>query len=135
MHSTALYALELRNFKCFREQRIKFGMLTVLSGLNGVGKSSVIQALLLLRQSFSESPTQERLQLSGDLVGLGTGQDVLFDLADEDKLTFILEFAGGRRDEYAFSYSRKVVDFHLNAKLVMSTGPKGKPLRTRVTTG
>ena len=107
MRSLPLSALELKNFKCFREQRIELGMLTVLSGLNGVGKSSAIQALLLLRQSFSGNRIQRRLRLSGDLVDLGTGSDVLFDLADEDEIAFVLEFGGVRRSEYAFTYSRK----------------------------
>jgi len=107
MHSMPLSALELKNFKCFREQRIELGMLTVLSGLNGVGKSSAIQALLLLRQSFSGDPVQRRLRLSGDLVDLGTGADVLFDLANEDEIAFVLEFGGIHKSEYAFTYSRK----------------------------
>jgi len=107
MRSVPLSAIELKNFKCFREQRVELGMLTVLSGLNGVGKSSAIQAMLLLRQSFSGNRIQRRLRLSGDLVDLGTGADVLFDLADEDELAFVLEFGGNRRSEYAFTYSRK----------------------------
>lgn len=32
-------------------QSLEFGLLTLLSGLNGQGKSSILQALLLLRQS------------------------------------------------------------------------------------
>lgn len=107
MQSVPLSAIELKNFKCFREQRIDLGMLTVLSGLNGVGKSSVIQALLLLRQSLTGNRIQRRLRLSGDLVDLGTGADVLFDLADEDELAFVLEFGGARRSEYAYTYSRE----------------------------
>lgn len=41
----------LTNFKCFQRERVPFNQLTVLSGGNGVGKSSVIQSLLLLRQT------------------------------------------------------------------------------------
>lgn len=33
MRKVPLSAIELKNFKCFREQRIDLGMLTVLSGL------------------------------------------------------------------------------------------------------
>ncbi len=46
--------LRLYNFKCFEEQLLDFGHLTLLSGLNGMGKSSVMQALLLLRQSYQQ---------------------------------------------------------------------------------
>jgi len=97
--------LELHNFKCFRHQPIQLGALTVLAGLNGMGKSSVIQALLLLRQSFTEGRSR-RLKLSGDLADLGTGSDVFFDLADEDELGFVLEVDHRFRYEYAFEYKR-----------------------------
>ena len=43
--------VHLTNFKCFQQVRIPLNRLTVLSGGNGVGKSSVIQSLLLLRQT------------------------------------------------------------------------------------
>jgi len=43
--------VHLTNFKCFQRERIPLNWLTVLSGGNGVGKSSVIQSLLLLRQT------------------------------------------------------------------------------------
>lgn len=97
--------LELRNFKCFRRQPIQMAPLTVLTGLNGMGKSSVIQALLLLRQSFMEQ-LGRRLKLSGELVDLGTGADVFFDLADEDDLGFMVEVEGKYRYEYSFLYDR-----------------------------
>lgn len=43
-----LTAVRLQNFKCFAEQvEIPFNKLTLLTGVNGGGKSSVIQALLL----------------------------------------------------------------------------------------
>lgn len=40
--------LALINFKCFREESIDFRRLTILTGANAAGKSSVVQALLLL---------------------------------------------------------------------------------------
>ena len=40
--------LRLTNFKCFSEDKINFRNLTILSGANAAGKSSVIQALLLI---------------------------------------------------------------------------------------
>lgn len=47
--------VHLTNFKCFQKEQIPLKQLTVLSGGNGVGKSSVIQSLLLLRQAGDQA--------------------------------------------------------------------------------
>jgi predicted ATPase len=47
--------VHLSNFKCFQKEQIPLSRLTVLSGGNGVGKSSVIQSLLLLRQAGDQA--------------------------------------------------------------------------------
>ncbi len=38
--------IEFKNFKCYKENSIKLSKLTVLTGLNGMGKSTVIQGIL-----------------------------------------------------------------------------------------
>lgn len=43
--------LALTNFKCFQEEMIDFRNLTILTGANAAGKSSVIQAFLLLHHT------------------------------------------------------------------------------------
>lgn len=77
--------LSLTNFKAFRTADIRLAPVTLLTGLNSSGKSTVLQALAMLRQSYEsgtlyspdrESPDRGFL-LDGDLVELGTGQDVL----------------------------------------------------------
>ena len=47
--------ITLENFKCFRHLSINPKLLTVLIGPNGTGKSSVLQGLLLHKQSIGES--------------------------------------------------------------------------------
>ena len=42
--------LKLNNFKCFQEIDMKFTNVNVLTGLNGMGKSTVMQGILLLAQ-------------------------------------------------------------------------------------
>lgn len=86
-----LTRLELRNFKCFESLELHISPLTLLCGLNGMGKSSVIQALLLLRQSHITGELDEGLVLGGDLVDLGTGQDVLFEDATSETIEFSLQ--------------------------------------------
>lgn len=72
-------SLRIRNFKCFEDQTFEMGHVTLLSGLNGMGKSSMIQTLLLLRQSFQQGLLPKTgLALNGDLVRIGTAQDALF---------------------------------------------------------
>lgn len=72
-------AIALANFKAFQEIEVPLGALTLLSGLNGSGKSSVVQALGLLRQSLDEGILRSgEIALNGELVEIGTGRDVRF---------------------------------------------------------
>lgn len=84
--------LRLHNFKCFEDQTLDLGALTLLSGLNGMGKSTVIQSLLLLRQSYQQRLLPSKgLALNGDLVRLGTTRDVLFEGAVSNEISFYLD--------------------------------------------
>ena len=49
-----LDSLQLTNFKGFKEQTIPLRPLTMLSGINSMGKSTILQALALLRQSYHQ---------------------------------------------------------------------------------
>ncbi|WP_328718933.1 DUF3696 domain-containing protein [Streptomyces sp. NBC_00247] len=78
--------LSLTNFKAFRSAEIRLAPVTLLTGLNSSGKSTVLQSLALLRQSYdsgilrsTDGDTDVRggLLLNGELVELGVGQDVL----------------------------------------------------------
>ena len=71
-----LSELRLRNFKAFgdKEQKAPMSKITLIYGPNSGGKSSVIQALLLLKQSlFDERPNEDRRELMsrGEDVDLG----------------------------------------------------------------
>ena len=44
--------IKLKNFKVFEDEDIELAPLTLITGINGMGKSSVIQSLLLLKQSY-----------------------------------------------------------------------------------
>lgn len=88
-----IHSLRLQNFKCFKNQSIDFAPLTLLSGLNGMGKSSVLQALLLLRQSYERKLLQDTgLALNGDLVQIGTATDAFFRYADEEEISRCYRF-------------------------------------------
>jgi predicted ATPase len=104
-----IHQLRLMNFKCFENQTLELGALTLLSGLNGMGKSSVLQAMLLIRQSYQQgllqgSPSSMGLALNGDLVHLGTARDALFEDATEDRIGFELNFSDRNQAIWEFNY-------------------------------
>lgn len=72
-----LSEVELALFKCFQRLRLPLQPLTVLSGPNASGKSSVIQALVLLHQTMHGHEWSTRLILNGTGVQLGTVGEVV----------------------------------------------------------
>jgi len=97
--------IRMENFKCFEKQEIELGALTLLSGLNGMGKSTILQALLLLRQSYQLGLLQKKgLSLNGDLVKIGTAQDALFEDAKEEKIGFEITMTNGNKGKWRFNY-------------------------------
>ncbi len=87
-----IQSIELDNFKCFKQQVVVLKPLTLLAGLNSSGKLTVIQALILLRQSYLENLLPNvGLTLNGKLAELGTAKDVLFEEADTDEIAFELK--------------------------------------------
>lgn len=100
-------ALQLHNFKCFEDQLIDLQALTLLSGLNGTGKSTVLQSLLLLRQSFQQGRLPDvGLSLNGDLARIGTASDALFMDAKDDHIGFDLVLGDGWQARWRFNYNR-----------------------------
>ena len=85
--------LRLQRFKCFLDQFISMEPLTILAGSNNTGKSTVIQALLLLRQTVKTGRFKKgEMPLNGPLVHMGTGRDVLCQWAEEDNINMSVNF-------------------------------------------
>ncbi|NVN91861.1 MAG: DUF3696 domain-containing protein [Desulfuromonadales bacterium] len=72
-----LNRLDLTKFKCFDLLKLPIAPLTLLSGSNASGKSSVLQALVLLHQTMRDYEWSERLMLNGESLNLGTVTDVV----------------------------------------------------------
>jgi predicted ATPase len=90
-----LTRLDLQQFKCFESLRLPLGQLTLLSGSNASGKSSALQALVLLHQTMREHEWSTRLILNGQAIRLGTVADVV------DKLHGRRSFEIGVLDDQA----------------------------------
>ena len=67
-------SLSLKDFKCFEQVDIDFGKITLLTGANSSGKSSLIYALLGIMQS---KYFPQYFALNGELINMGGFDDVL----------------------------------------------------------
>ena len=102
-----LTQIDLNYFKCFESLKLRLRPLTLLTGTNASGKSTVLQALVLLHQTMREQEWSIRLLLNGSTVQLGTVSDVVdqvygrnifkIALCDNDGW-YAWEFAGERED-------------------------------------
>lgn len=64
-----LKRLQVRDFKSLRELEVEFGRLTVLVGANGCGKSSVLQAVKLVRDAMLAPPNNDpAIRFSSELL-------------------------------------------------------------------
>ena len=78
--------MEVDNFKCFEHIELERSGLNLFSGVNSMGKSTLVQALLLLRQSYEQNALEKGIYLNGKYIKLGIGKDVLYSEAKENRI-------------------------------------------------
>ncbi|WP_227543233.1 AAA family ATPase [Klebsiella quasipneumoniae] len=72
-----LTELNIKNFKSIKmSQPIDLNRFSILCGSNSSGKSSLIQVILLICQSFSNRYQNDSIILNGHLVRLGAFLDI-----------------------------------------------------------
>jgi len=90
--------INITNFKCFKELSIPVQKLNILTGTNGMGKSSLIQMLLVLRQSNSNNNFTSKnkyLILNQELIDIGNYEDAIFRDFEKEQpyIKFEIEFS------------------------------------------
>jgi predicted ATPase len=98
--------IKLMNFKCFRDSEISLSPLSLLTGVNGTGKSSLIQSMLLLRQS-SYHLASDGLALNGPMISLGTVRDIRNEYTNHDWISFSLQ---DNNNEYNWRFASERSD-------------------------
>jgi predicted ATPase len=100
--------IRIQRFKSLTDASFPLAALNLFSGLNGMGKSSLIQTLLLLRQSREQNTLNDKgLLLKGEYVSVGTGQDILSENAEKETIEFTLVWANEAPVHFVFNYSSK----------------------------
>ena len=96
-------AIHIRGFKCFVDTKFSMGKLTVLAGVNGAGKTSLLHTIGVLHQTLCETGSLNELVLNGAIVNMGRALDVLNKLNSKSEILFEIELEG---QLFPFLYQR-----------------------------
>lgn len=108
--------IEIQNFKCFLSNQITLNNLTILAGANAVGKSTLIQAFLIIRQTIDKLSNNinsvnsisdyDDILLNGPYnLNLGDSAQILSSNAKTNEI--YLEISGDNdREEFKYSVSK-----------------------------
>lgn len=97
--------IKLRNLKAFGEFDQSVTALNLITGLNGMGKSTLIQSLLLLRQSHQiQKELTKGLFLNGEYVKLGKGIDAYWIHGPKDEIGIEITWDGDVTLNNLFKY-------------------------------
>lgn len=97
-------SISLKNFKTFKEiDNLKFAPLTIFLGSNSSGKSTILQEILILKQTLDSPTTDETILLNGANVSLGEFNDVINEYSkNENKIEFGIEFGYSEKKRIEF---------------------------------
>jgi predicted ATPase len=72
--------IRFKNYRAFKQGRVEFRNLTILMGVNGSGKTSILYLPLLLHQSTSSDgfPESTALRINGAYCSFGPSQNLFF---------------------------------------------------------
>jgi predicted ATPase len=99
-----LTEINIQNFKSHKNTNIILNNLTVLCGNNGVGKSSAIQLLLLLREAYVKDKSFEIIDLKSNPIKVGTANDAIYEFSLNDSFQINLNTD---RESSKFVYEAK----------------------------
>jgi len=84
-------SIHIKNFKSHADTFMEMSNVNILTGINGIGKSSISQAFLLLRQSHRKNLLNRGLDLNGELCSIGSVEDCIYQDATSDNVDFTVQ--------------------------------------------
>ena len=108
-------SITISNFKCFKNETINFSDLTLISGLNNTGKSTIYQILLLLEPAFySEiTPINTFLNLNTKMFEFGNPEEILNN-PRKNEFSIKFNFENGEEAIFKYKLSKDKKGFSLN---------------------
>ena len=146
-----LESIALYNFKSFEElPELRIKPITILCGTNSCGKSSILQSILLLKQTVESKNPNQTLLLNGRFVHLGTFDNIIFEKKMENNVVLNFSFKlpkrgvfqSKQRQMHSIPYQlilRDIIpsesythneEFFINFKISLQTEQKSKILKS-----
>lgn len=102
--------ISLQNFKSFKKlDEIELKNITIIAGKNSCGKSSILQSMLLLKQTV-ESSSESPLCLEGKYIKCSNIKELAFGLPPINQAKFGYEFFFEDKSSVEISFKNKSVD-------------------------
>ena len=103
-----LKKIEVKNFKSLKKVEMNLNNLTLLTGINSTGKSSIIQSILLIKQNLeilnplyretnfdSVKNLLKNFKINGKYTDFGTNSNILYEYADNEIIEVKIELEKG----------------------------------------
>lgn len=102
--------IRIRNFKALSDTGVcEISKLTLLTGINGRGKSSFIQTLLLMSQSLRKTDGSPRnLFPNGDWCGLGSFKELVNVFNDDQPIVISFQTDSQKENDFCFEYRQAI---------------------------
>ncbi|MTJ52693.1 DUF3696 domain-containing protein [Anabaena sp. UHCC 0253] len=121
-----LETISLQNFKGFKDlENLNTKPITILCGTNSCGKSSILQSILLLKQTLESQNPNQTLLLNGRFVHLGSFENIVFKKDLDNKLIFDFVFKITKREKFLLN-SNRITRFYLRDFLDISASQESQ---------
>jgi predicted ATPase len=107
--------IQLNNFKCFQKSTyFEFSKINLITGINGRGKSTVLQSLILLAQTTTVDARFKSLAINGPLIQLGDYDDIKnSDTSRGTDIIFNFKTSNREMQEFSFSFTENELNAYL----------------------
>jgi predicted ATPase len=91
--------INIQNYKCWVEKDFYFHPLTILAGGNAVGKSSVVQSMLLIKKAYENVDKGEILATDIHGINLGLPKDIISKDKTSEEIMFTITYSDHQHQE------------------------------------
>lgn len=126
--------ITLENFKSFRNlKNLEFKPVTILCGTNSCGKSTILESILLLKQTLESRNLNQTVLLNGRLVRLGSLENIVYGKKPGDNIILNYQFVVDKNRMPLKFYIRELIpdisfkekaDFIISYEISMSNSTK-----------